>query len=136
MLTLLPSAPEWKPWEQEPNELFGERAGYPTQIRRITNMGHLCGYVGVPSFHPASHGKEYDLQLSVHGGITYRHEHDDGLLWIGFDCAHLDDLVPAQRHNEWRQGTYRDIEYVKAEVESLADQLVLMAAIDRALSGV
>jgi hypothetical protein len=44
--------------------------------------------------------------------------------WFGFDCAHANDLQPgsvAGRTFDWQQ--YRDIAYVKDEVESLASQL-------------
>lgn len=64
--------------------------------------------------------------FTVHGGLTYSRDHllpvgDDanGLWWFGFDCAHCDDETPIRSYG----GQYRDIEYVRAETESLADQL-------------
>lgn len=49
--------------------------GYECIIMRSEHGGHLCGYVGVPVGHPL-HGFDddaipADLDLEVHGGITY-----------------------------------------------------------------
>src|SRR5258708_15897314 len=55
-----------------------------------------CGYVRVPPGHPA-HGKDYDdVNVRVHGGLTFGSiencEHEDGTgFWFGFDCAHFRD---------------------------------------------
>lgn len=59
------------PWMNEPDHLEFEHAGYPAQIRRSNSGGNWCGYVGVPPEHPW-HGKDmFDVDASVHGGITY-----------------------------------------------------------------
>jgi len=71
-----------------------------------------------------------EMAFDVHGGITYSENHKpkDGqtnLWWFGFDCAHSGDYTPGggiyfeQRPYE----TYRDIEYVRAQCEHLAEQL-------------
>lgn len=93
------------PWQSEPDELryTHDEAGYAVAIIR-TKGGHLCGYVCVPSDHPA-HGKGYyhstfdcdedgnethktlspveeDINaITVHGGLTFavRGEH----AWVG-----------------------------------------------------
>ena len=59
---------------------------------------HRCGYVRVPPTHPCF-GKNYnDVNVEVHGGLTFGDiepctEHEDGQgFWFGFDCAHSDDL--------------------------------------------
>ena len=70
-----------------------------------------------------------DLFISAHGGVT--HAAGDGeypvegsdLWWFGFDCAHCDDYTPTHGMS----GTvYRDIAYVTAETERLAEQLAAM----------
>jgi hypothetical protein len=74
--------------------------------------------------------------LSVHGGITYADHcagrichlpapgEPDNVWWLGFDCAHSGDLVPnMHRHFPHDWGHYRDVAYVRTEVESLAAQL-------------
>lgn len=133
-------------WDYEPDLLKwrDRETGLVCTIARVEGVGHLCGYVSVPEIHPAF-GKEgwarpfeekYDdvqmrvFGLDVHGGITYSKEGlPSGIrtfekVWtFGFDCAHSGDIRP-----EWPEdgGTYRHLEYVKAEVESLARQLAEM----------
>ena len=59
-------------------------------------LGHRCGYVGVPNSHPL-YGKHYDdVDVEIHGGLTYadyRKDFDEtNKLWyFGFDCAHCGD---------------------------------------------
>src|SRR6516164_5088182 len=60
--------------------------------------GHRCGYVRVGPVHP-DHGKKYDdVDVDVHGGLTFGEiepcAHEDGQgFWFGFDCAHCDDAA-------------------------------------------
>ena len=85
--------------------------------------------------------------LEVHGGITYA-EHCAGrichvpapgepehLWWIGFDCDHSFDVSPGNDTFWVTRGlapirfglsSYRDVAYVRAEVESLAAQLAAL----------
>lgn len=90
------------------------KAGLPGEIRQ----GYaLCGYVGVTEGHPAFR-KHYDqVDVDVHGGLTYGAEpNKDGVWWLGFDTAHAFD-GPQHRTDE----------YVSGEVESLAEQLAKMS---------
>lgn len=41
-----------KPWLHEPDYEMFEAAGMKCVIRRVSDHGHLCGYVGVGSAHP------------------------------------------------------------------------------------
>jgi hypothetical protein len=79
------------------------------------------------------------VHLSVHGGITYAERcaghichvpapgEPDNVWWLGFDCAHSGDRVPRMDHARgWEQ--YRDVRYVRSEVESLASQLKALEA--------
>lgn len=76
-----------------------------------------------------------ELLLKVHGGVSYagdsknlRHSPENVYYAIGFDCAHADDLVPQYDEIESLRnlqfGTYRDLEYVKEQVCSLAQQVL------------
>ena len=113
-------------------------------------MGALCGYVGVGPDHPW-YGKGYmDVDVSVHGSLTFAEkcaEGDDPAIgichvakdgrpdpvwWFGFDCGHTDDLIPGliQAHElmdtQWpyaHEETYKDFGYVRGEVTHLAYQL-------------
>lgn len=77
------------------------------------------------------------LALRVHGGITYAGDKlptvdkTDGQWWFGFDCAHSGDLVPGMlEYGPAHKGDiYRDQQYVVAECQSLAAQLVKIGEI-------
>jgi hypothetical protein len=128
------------PWQSEPDRAeWTTEAGLPGLIVR-NHMGALCGYVAVPPGHPL-HGRDFgDLDLSCHGGLTYGaacrgdvcHKpapgEPDNVWWFGFDCAHSRDLVPSfQVHFPMPVPvTYRDMAYVKGEVEELAVQLAAL----------
>jgi hypothetical protein len=60
--------------------------------------------------------------IRVHGGVTYGRT-KDGVTRIGFDCGHAWDVSPKAPYSRDDDSTYRDIEYVTNETESLATQL-------------
>ena len=102
-----------------------------TLLRKIdwlpgVTTGWGNGYVIVPKGHKA-HGIEYDeLEIDVHGGLTYSQEITEHQLemfpsldesdiggWIvGFDTAHFND-----------NPTNCSIEYVQNQTEKLKEQL-------------
>lgn len=104
-------------------------------VQMINIFGQINGYVAVSK---ASHlyGKNYDdLNVSVHGGLTYSKEslnvidQDclDQLWWFGFDTAHSGDLKPFQtdidRKYLFEGDEYRDFNYVKEQTIRLAEQI-------------
>lgn len=108
-------------------------AGYEAEVL-ATEMGHRCGYVTVPKGHPCE-GKDYtDLDVHVHGGLTYSNGPQ-----FGFDCAHLYDAKdPSLMSDEFRKihemwprfdegGTVKTLEFCVAECEKLAAQLKELA---------
>jgi hypothetical protein len=108
-------------------------AGYEAEVLAMP-MGHRCGYVTVPDGHPCE-GKDYDeLDVEVHGGLTF----GDGAKF-GFDCAHFYDAKdPELISDEYRKiyerwprfdesGTVRTLEFCVAECERLAAQLKELA---------
>ena len=139
------------PWNDEPDKAqwIDEATGLDCMARRGP-LGNWCGYVGVPPGHPY-HGRDYDdLDIDVHGGLTYGdrcekdapeaegicHVPDPGrpadVWWLGFDCGHFTDFMPGLRATELRIGlpakrfadtTYKPLGYVRAECASLAAQL-------------
>lgn len=93
-------------------------------VREITwlsmvETGWGNGYVVIPQGHPL-HGKHYEeIEIEVHGGLTFSKNADElgwdeilpedkGCWIIGFDCAHVDDTL-----ENWPK------EAVKAETEAL-----------------
>lgn len=118
-----------------------------TCVVLATNMGHRCGYVGVPNTHPLYEKNYNGLDLRVHGGLTYSDsnlknypiEKSNQMLWFfGFDCAHTGDARDFELMSEEYKkvysnqifrsidgyGTVKTLEYCIIECESLALQLV------------
>ena len=86
--------------------------------------------MGVHPGHPA-HSRHYDhVEVEVHGGLTYGRLDGHGIYWLGFDCAHAYDRLPALRDKpsfpRSHRCHYHTMEEVKAEVEHLAKQLLEM----------
>lgn len=70
-----------------------------------------------------------DILFDVHGSLSFAGElHGVEGHWFGFDCAHSGDLKPDYEYSFGDDCEYRDIEYVRAECRSLAEQLVAVAA--------
>jgi hypothetical protein len=141
------------PWHNEPDKIQWQdpATGLPCLLTRHPELGHLCGYVGVPEGHPL-YGKDWqqdDVSLYAHGGVNFSRfcEPDaeetgichipelgepDNVWWFGFDCAHSGDLSPVMEVHYRTLGlprypipqkVYRDLEYVKQWITFLATQL-------------
>lgn len=127
------------PWKDEPDKKQFHYMGLPCLIVRTEEIGTLCGYVGVDPSHPW-YGKNTNqiasqaeaMSLTVHGGINYAKETTDLVgpvleendpsdwWWIGFHCANADDYWPGvAKERKTPASWYRDIDYVKTNVESL-----------------
>lgn len=137
-------------WDDEPDKVqfMDETTKLPCLIVR-NQGGALCGYVGVSKDHPnfgLNYGHESFQLPSVHGGVTFTEKcspstdeskgichlveagEDDDVWWVGFDCGHSGDLVPAYNtrgaYSMDGYDMYKDMEYVKGEIYGLAAQLV------------
>lgn len=139
--------PNEGPWNDEPDKLQwpDEATSLPCMIHRGPS-GALCGYVGVSEGHPGFKADYDSPDVDVHGGLTFAdmcqeqsaetgkgichipgEGEPDHVWWFGFDCAHSGDLCPAHdQHSIY--GIYRDLRYVKSQVEGLARQLAAQAA--------
>ena len=144
---------EWGPgpWQDEPDKMqwLDDATGLPCLIVR-NHFGSLCGYVGVSKGHPAYKKGYDDVDVDVHGGLTFAGKcgerichlvedgEDDDVWWLGFDCGHCFDLAPGIRATlakmnppnklyEDRDAVYRDVAYVRSECERLAKQLKALA---------
>ena len=150
----VPDRTYWPPgrWNDEPDRVeWITQAGLPGLIFRHPS-GWLCGYVAVPPGHPL-HGVSFMDErmggLRAHGDINYSAPcfgpichtpspgESDNVWWFGFDCGHAFDWHPPGHGREAasraktpfeREGGfdryYRDIPYVKDQVERLACQLI------------
>ena len=126
------------PWQDEPDRAEWRHDGLPCLALRNERSGNWCGYVGVPPEHPL-HGKSYsELNVDVHGGLTYANAcsghichvpepgEPDHVWWFGFDCHHARDLapgVPLKFRFDFGDSVYRTLEYVTNETNCLASQL-------------
>lgn len=138
MITL---AEGWGAALGEPDTWSGEHLGFPVYARR-NSMGVWCGYIGLPAGHPWA-GLTDPARACVHGGVTYAQEDlpsatDASDWYLGFDCGHFGDFMPglvpaepgvdplatATRIHVTVDGfaVYRTLEYVQAELRSLAEQ--------------
>lgn len=124
------------PWNNEPDRVEFQHAGLQCLLHRA--RGHWCGYVGLPPSHPL-HGKdEGGIDVEVHGGLTYAaacqgpichvpaEGEDETLWWFGFDCAHCGDVDPESLTyltGGYRDGWYKNVDYVTHETKRLAEQL-------------
>jgi hypothetical protein len=104
------------------------RAGLKAVVIAL-DMGHRCGYVCVTKDHPW-YGKD-DVDLDVHGGLTYS-DMRDGDWWFGYDCAHLgdapdpdlmSDVYKAIRMRSFDGDTVKTLDFCVNECESMAWQL-------------
>jgi hypothetical protein len=132
-----------RPWEHEPDreEWVHELTGYKCTVWRHPTLGSLNGYVAIPKGHRVW-GKGYDdVDVEVHGGLTYADEDKETGEWVfGFDCSHGGDFSPKilatlMTYTEMdtesidfklRTEVYRTFEWVKKEVCVLARQLKLL----------
>ncbi len=127
----------WPPgeWDSEPDKISWEYAGLQCDAVRHPRLGNWCGYVKFPRSAALPHSDNFE----VHGGVTF-----SSLGIIGFDCGHAFDLAPGllpvlgsiapghvyavteERHTPHeieREEVYRNLPYVKAETNRLAQQI-------------
>ena len=131
-----------RPWENEPDhaEWVQEVSGYKCRIRRNATTGTLCGSVGIPKEHrfwgvsyEESNVELSEIEVDVHGGLTYSAEGDDGWWYFGFDTNHADDFAPKIVEMLIDRGrkdlpfhdcmNYKTWEYVENEVHWLGKRL-------------
>jgi hypothetical protein len=115
-------------WLEEPNKVEFTHAGMACLIIRDRLMW-LGGYVGLEPSHP-HYGKHFrDIETNgVHKGLNFSGRGDGqrrkaGLWWIGFYCDRPGDYVPGRLDNLGGGEVYRGVDYVRGEVEKLAEQM-------------
>jgi hypothetical protein len=133
------------PWILEPDfVVFRAKAPphYRCAVWRHNWFGQLNGYVLLPSGHPAhglQSGELEGLGCDGHRGLTFGAATPSGGWLVGFHTGHSFDYQPwLEARTPWLrrmysesvpaylQHTYRDLAYVRGEVEQLAMQLGAM----------
>lgn len=113
---------EW-PKKEDTLKIF-KASGFKCAICKNPGMGNINGYVLIPKEHPDC-GKGYeDIDVSVHGGLTFGQKDTSGGCWYGFDTAHAGDFIPGMPlgFNNPSTETHWDIDMVQQETERLAEQ--------------
>lgn len=134
----------YMPWLFEPDYTSYKIKDLHCIIKRGPSTS-LCGYIGIPitkdPYKNLIPMENWHEELRVHGGITFTESsrismhrmfpefrYTRKLLWIGFDCSHYQDLLPLTfMEFGRREGQYRTIDYVKREIEKLAEQIIKVA---------
>lgn len=107
----------------------GAQLARTIDIEKISVISLFCG--AASGDNPAD-GTRIDCLIDVHGGLTYsgaghaEYGENPALWYFGFDCAHSGDLCPAM-DRAYQGDSYRNMSYVRSEVESLAKQLAEVA---------
>jgi hypothetical protein len=137
------------PWDDEPDKVQWIDGATGLDCLAVRGpMGAWCGYVGVPPGH-RWHGAGYwDLDVRVHGELTFASSCDESaaeghgvchvpfpgrpadVWWLGFDCGHAGDRIPTMPDHSvlgWPD-VYRDLGYVRGECADLARQVAAAAA--------
>ena len=107
--------------------------GFDCKIKRNQSLSFLCGYVRLPEGHKFYKQHYNDIDVDVHGSLTYSQQENDQWV-VGFDCGHCFDLCPFEimvnddspygfMQSGVSSGTYRTMEYVESEIKKLVDQL-------------
>lgn len=122
MCSLVPEVDhDWRnkaPWNTEPDANAFMHEGFLCFMVRNSEMGSWCGYVEVPRDHPWYEKPYDDIEVEVHGGLTYAKKSNEA--WrIGFDCAHYMDLIP---FIPLPDSEYRTYEFVVEECRGMAKQ--------------
>lgn len=131
-------------WVEECDKITFQYLGYDCMIHRflvdpnlnknVYFAGHLCGYVKIPKLH-VLHAAQNIQIITCHGGLTCNNT-DQNVMnsvghWIGFDCAHITDFIPANHRLEdtltcfgTPVRTYKNIDFCIGECLSMVDQLI------------
>ena len=125
-------------WIDEPDYAEFSYKGVRCMVER-NHSGAFCGYIFVNSGHPW-YGKRCDeIKVEVHGGFTWsEYIEKENTYKIGFDCAHLEDIIPRaskevtaflflQAKKLGMTVTYKDLDYVVGECIRLAEASIVEA---------
>lgn len=118
---------EWN-YELDLIEWIDDYTGYECRVRRNKHAGFLTGTVVIPEsnrFYGINYDNHDELEFSAHTGINITGFSKDGKYRVGFRCNQGFDVVPHKKMLLYLDGneSYKNIDYVKKETESLAKQI-------------
>lgn len=97
-------------------------------FRVLARNSHFCAYIGIDSHHRLYKAKYRDIDLDVHGGLTFsgmgdnHHFLEDDIWWLGWDYAHAGDFYykpPHLAENKFNDRDWTLREVINDSVESL-----------------
>ena len=101
----------------------GEHSGFEWVVA-YNRFGYRCGYVRIFNIHPW-YGKNYhEIEVDVHGGLTFGKFDKNRDYWLGFDCNHYGDSPDPSLSSAFKfflGGTIKDQEYVEHECQKLCE---------------
>ena len=112
------------PWDREEiDEGTFTWKGYLCRVSR-NGSGNWCGYVRLPKGSRITM-EQAESAFEVHGGVTYCRREEDKHLWVGFDCGHAGDIIPAFTNLKNYGGGYfyRTMGYTINEIKKLVKQI-------------
>ena len=117
----------------------------PREVAENAKIGKKSSILALTAGCDAADGdtirRSADVIFDCHGGITYAgggkgYPAKGAGWWFGFDCGHYDDgeIEPDPKWRS-REGIVRSQEYVEAECEQLAEQIVAMFPLSNNIEG-
>jgi len=111
------------------------------QVIRHPKFLNLNGYIYLSPTHPWYKKHYNEIDAEVHGGLTYSElDKETGYWCIGFDTNHAGDLSLINfmmgGNSDLYDTSYKNWDYVKNEVESLAYQASLIGIADLNLDNI
>ncbi len=104
----------------------------------LRGPGSVNAYLGIPEKHPLAGFNYDDIELSVHGGLTYGQlgklpYWPEGWFWYGWDYAHAGDLGFYELHYHTERQTHEETrwtpEMVHEEVMETIPQFIRLKQI-------
>lgn len=125
------------------DEIYQENKKYRI-VGIMTSSGYRCGYISVPVDHPYYKVYYDEIDIDVHGGLTFSKFSkvypvitSKDTYWIGFDCSHCMDLCDLEflKENDHKlyeimnkiksnEGTLKTKEYVHNECVNVIKHLI------------
>jgi hypothetical protein len=94
-------------------------------IKYTLKRNHGCAWLGYIHFPDMSNFREFEDNITIHGGFTYRDER-----CVGFDCCHVRDvslmssmgyMISQNYTNVDERASYKDYNFVINEIHSAID---------------
>ena len=99
--------------------------GYKCMIKNNSMYNTKLGHIVIPNNDKLYNAKWDEIDINVHGGITFAGELD-GEFVIGFDCMHFFDLDMKDNEEDAAKifECNKTIDYVRQELKNAVEQII------------